>query len=94
MTNQEFDYVDWEMVYEKLQDVPRLFQLWAIKQVMGVAGNMEWNKTVVRTCPTCTVARDMCAHVLFCCHEEWKCLDTHWISWKKGWKRHKLIPIF
>ncbi len=38
MTNQEFDYVDWERVHEKLQDVPRLFQLWAFKQVMGIAG--------------------------------------------------------
>ena len=69
MTNQEFDYMDWEMVHEKLQDVPRLFQLWALKQVMGVTGTMEWDKTVVRTCPSCTVARDMCAHVIICCHE-------------------------
>ena len=30
-TNHEFDYVYWEMVHEKLQDVPRLFQLWACK---------------------------------------------------------------
>jgi hypothetical protein len=31
LTNQEFNYVDWEMVHEKLPDVPRLFQLWAFK---------------------------------------------------------------
>ncbi len=70
MSNQEFDNVDGEMVNEKLQDVPRLFQLWAFKQVMGVAGTMEWDKTVVRNYPSCTVARDICVHVLFCCHEE------------------------
>ncbi len=53
----------------KLREVPRLFQLWACKQVMGVAGMMEWDKTVVRNCPSCMVARDTCAHVLFCCHQ-------------------------
>ncbi len=69
LTNQEFDYVDWEMVYEKLQDVPRLFQLWTFKQVMGATWTMEWDKTSARTCPSCMVARDMYAHVLFCCHK-------------------------
>ncbi len=24
---------------------------------------------VVRKCPSCMVAREMCEHVLFCCHE-------------------------
>ena len=45
--NQEFDRVDWEMVYETLREVPRLFQLWARKQVMGIAGTMEWDKTYI-----------------------------------------------
>jgi hypothetical protein len=39
--------MDWEMVYVKLREVPRLFQLWACKQVMGIAGTMDWDKTVV-----------------------------------------------
>ncbi len=40
---QEFNLIDWEMVYLKLQEVPKLFQLWACKQVMGIAGT--WNGT-------------------------------------------------
>jgi hypothetical protein len=44
--NQEFDLVDWEMVYETLREVPWLFQLWACKQVMGIAGTTEWDKSV------------------------------------------------
>ncbi len=68
--NQEFDYVDWEMVYKKLRKVPRLFQLWACKQVMGIAGTMEWDKTTIQKCPSCLSARNTCKHVLFCCHEE------------------------
>ena len=67
--NREFEFVDWEMVYETLRDVPRLFQLWACKQVMGIAGTMEWDRTVEHKCPSCTVARDTCAHVLACNHE-------------------------
>ncbi len=49
--------------------MPRLSQLWAFKQVMEGAGTMEWGKTAVRTCPSCIVARDTCAHVHFCCHK-------------------------
>ena len=36
---------------------------------MGIAGTMEWDKTVEQKCPSCTVARDTCAHVLHCCRE-------------------------
>ena len=36
---------------------------------MGIAGTMEWDRTVVHKCPSCTVARDTCAHVLACNHE-------------------------
>jgi hypothetical protein len=48
-----FDLVDWETVYQKLWDVPKMFQLWAFKQVMGIAGTMEWDKAIVRKCPSC-----------------------------------------
>jgi hypothetical protein len=56
------------MVYQKLRDVPKMFQLWACKQVIGIAGTMEWDKTMVRKCPSCMQERDTCEHVLFCCH--------------------------
>jgi hypothetical protein len=44
-----------------------MFQLWACKQVMGIAGTMEWDKTIVRKCPSCMQEWDICEHVLFCC---------------------------
>ncbi len=49
-----------------LHDNPRLFQQWACKQVMGIDGTMECNKTERRHCPSCMQAQDTCAHVLFC----------------------------
>jgi hypothetical protein len=63
-----FNYVDWEMVHGTLHEVLRLFQQWACKQVMGIAGTMEWDKTTVRKCPICLQARNTCAHVLHCDH--------------------------
>ena len=38
MSGQGFDEVAWRQVYNALHSVPRLFQLWACKQVMGEAG--------------------------------------------------------
>jgi hypothetical protein len=35
-------------------------------QVMGITGTMEWDKSVVRKCPSCMKLHDTCAHVLFC----------------------------
>jgi hypothetical protein len=46
MHPQKFELVDWEMVHLQLSCVPKLFQLWACKQVMGIAGTMEWDKTI------------------------------------------------
>jgi hypothetical protein len=42
-----FDKVDWEMVYQILHKVPRMFKQWGCKQVMDIAGTMEWDKRVV-----------------------------------------------
>jgi hypothetical protein len=75
------------MVHKTLHRVPKLFQQWACKQVMGIAGTMEWDKAERKKCPSCMQARDTCAHVLFCDHagrvetlkhiidlmEEWLC---------------------
>jgi hypothetical protein len=56
------------MVYQMLHKVPRMFQQWVCKQVMGIASAMEWDKSVVRKCPSCLQQRGTCSHVLFCEH--------------------------
>ena len=38
MTPLGFKEVAWRLVYDTLHEVPRLFQLWACKQVMNIAG--------------------------------------------------------
>jgi hypothetical protein len=56
------------MVHKTLHNVPKLFQQWACKQVMGIAGTMEWDKTECKKCPSCMQEQDMCVHVLACDH--------------------------
>jgi hypothetical protein len=38
LTNHQFEKVDWEMVHQTLNSVPRMFQIFACKQVFDVAG--------------------------------------------------------
>lgn len=37
-----FDEVDWTQVGAALDEVPRMFQLWACKQVLGIASTNGW----------------------------------------------------
>jgi hypothetical protein len=62
------------MVYDLLHQVPKLFQLWACKQVSNIAATnanvYQWNKLVGSPlCPSCMQVPETCAHVLYCCHE-------------------------
>jgi hypothetical protein len=42
LSNEQFDQVDWRSVYDTLHGLPRLFQLWASKHVLGIAGSMKF----------------------------------------------------
>jgi hypothetical protein len=69
---EQFDLVDWEMVHTALSRVPRMFQIWACKQVMDIApanGNRPWERTLCPLCPSCAQAHETCSHVLFCRNE-------------------------
>ena len=68
---EEFELVDWEMVYAALHNVPRLFQIWAMKQVMNIApanGNRPWEKDLNPLCPSCMQVDETCERILFCNH--------------------------
>jgi hypothetical protein len=65
LNKKAFKMMDWKIVYNTHKAVPKLFQMWACRQVMGVTGTMEWDKTVVCKFPSCLQERDTCAHVLF-----------------------------
>jgi hypothetical protein len=42
LTNTQFECIDWESVHRTLHNLPRLFQIWAAKQVLGVTGMMKF----------------------------------------------------
>ena len=59
------------MVHEALNRVPRMFQIWACKQVMNIAptkGNRPWEPDLCPLCPSCGQVRETCAHILLCNH--------------------------
>ena len=66
----QFDEVDWRMVWEALKETPRMFQIWASKQVMNISGvnrNLAKNKPrQIKRCPSCNREIKTCAHVLAC----------------------------
>jgi hypothetical protein len=67
----QFDKVDWEMVHTLLWQVPRMFQIWACKQVMNTApanANFPWDNSVNPLCPSCTQVPKTCSHILYCNH--------------------------
>lgn len=70
MHHDEFEEVEWPGVYRALIEVPRMFQLWAGKQVLGVAGTNEMQAHYTPhhsdKCPSCGVAVETCGHVLLC----------------------------
>jgi hypothetical protein len=70
----QFDKVDWEMVHRTLSAVPRMFQIFACKQVFDIEGTNRWlakfNKTKETSskCPSCLQVTETAEHVLSCCH--------------------------
>jgi hypothetical protein len=41
LSGDRFEEVGWELVHATLHSVPQLFQLWASKHVLGIAGTMK-----------------------------------------------------
>lgn len=69
----QFDEVAWKTIHEALWEIPRMFQLWGAKQVLDIAGTNEmqarYKEHHDKMCPSCSIAIETCAHVLFCREE-------------------------
>lgn len=67
---EQFEEVDWTHVYATLHEVPRMFQIWACKQVMNIAGTnytqYRYNKDKDPLCPSCHQRYETCEHVIMC----------------------------
>jgi hypothetical protein len=72
MFTNTFDKVDWPNVYRTLnKEVPRLFQVWACKQVMNITAtnkNFSWRHQdgCSDKCPCCTIYVEIVEHIILC----------------------------
>ena len=68
MFGNVFDSVDWECVHGALWDVPRMFAIWASKQVTSTFAandNKPWDKSNIY-CPSCVTVPESWEHILCC----------------------------
>ena len=70
LDTEAFDLVDWKAYYAAMHAVPRLFQLWACKQTMGIAATnlarARFTEGLSKLCPSCQVEEEPCGHILKC----------------------------
>ena len=67
---EQFDLIEWEHVLTALHEVLCLFQLWACKQVLGIAATnvlrSRWTEGLDPRCLSCKCRMEICEHVLYC----------------------------
>ncbi len=69
LLHNKFEEVDWELVHKTLHLVLKLFQVWAAKHVLGIAGTMKFLAHQDRwdpTCPSCRGCEETCTHIPHC----------------------------
>ena len=68
-----FDEVSWKHVHPALHEAPKMFQIFACKQVFSISAAFHFlnkrDETVSPMCPSCKVCRERAGHIL-CCGEE------------------------
>jgi hypothetical protein len=72
LSHEQFNAINWKSVHNMLHNLPRLFQLWASKNVFGIAGTMKFlshQDGRSPLCPSCHKCNKTCKHIA-CCPEE------------------------
>ena len=74
LDGEAFEEVAWRQVHDTLHDLPRLFQIWACKQVTNIAATNKREHQIKKRkniehdprCPSCNTAIETCGHILHC----------------------------
>ncbi len=69
LSGDGFDKVGWDSVHSTLHSVLRLFQVWASKHVLGIAGTMKFlshQDNRESLCPSCLSCEETCIHIALC----------------------------
>ena len=73
LTPEAFDEVAWPEVFRTLHDVPKMFQIFACKQVFSVSATFHYlhkrDESISPMCPSCGVCRETAGHILTCGEE-------------------------
>jgi hypothetical protein len=72
LSHVQFNAVDWTSVHCTLPDLLRLFQVWAAKHVLGIAGTTKFlvhQDGRSPMCPSCNGCMESCSHVTRCPEE-------------------------
>ena len=76
-----FDRINWEAFYGAMHTVPRMFQVWASKQICNMAATnkfrAKFTPRLSAKCPSCFTEDETCSHVLACDEEG---LVNHFLS--------------
>ncbi len=87
----QFDEIAWESVHSALHTVPRLFQVWACKQVLDIASTNQivskWDRAVNPLCPSCMQVRETSEHVLMCSEAGQVNILVQTVKLLDGWLR-------
>ena len=91
MSLHAFQEAAWCHVCDALHGIPRLFQLWACKQVMDAAGTDVNQAFCIEGhdphCPSCDTECETCAHVLHCAEVGRVDALKRSIGWLNDWLR-------
>ena len=69
LSHKQFDAIGWRPIHNTLHDLPQLFQLWASKHVLGIAGTMKFlshQDGRSPLCPSCHECDKTCKHIAHC----------------------------
>jgi hypothetical protein len=69
LSGNGFKEVGWELVHATLHSVPQLFQLWASKYQLGIAGTMKFcvhQDNRDPRCPSFLLCKETCCHIARC----------------------------
>jgi hypothetical protein len=69
LSHEQFDAIDWRPIHNTLHDLPRLFQLWASKHVLGIAGTTKFLSHQDDRSPLCSSCHECdktCKHIARC----------------------------
>jgi hypothetical protein len=75
LSPDQFEEIDWESVHTALHKAPKMFQLFAGKQVCNVSavlGNISKHREhshLGNKCPNCETEKETCEHLLYCNEE-------------------------